>query len=177
MKENNEIAEVIKQTQQEAVEKYKKEHGCHFQKDIQSNERRNIMGYMRKDEVMGTLQEDRETTLACYNDGATRAVVKFCYDSIERELERLPQYIPESMVEQKKICDIGTIIDKMEEEKEYANADFESYVQENAPHLDSEYDDTFCQGMERAIQILTGFFEETIQIKRNEDEREVQEVE
>ena len=60
------------------------------------------MGYMRKDEVMKALQEDMETTLACYNDGATRAVVKFCYDSIERELERLPQYIPESMVEQKK---------------------------------------------------------------------------
>ena len=135
------------------------------------------MSYLRKDQVIKTTNEDMETTLACYNDGATRAVVKFCYDSIERELERLPQYIPESMVEQKKICDIGTIIDKMEEEKEYANADFESYVQENAPHLDSEYDDTFCQGMERAIQILTGFFEGTIQIKRNEDEREVQEVE
>lgn len=135
------------------------------------------MGYLRKDQAIKTMNEDMETTLACYNDGATRAVVKFCYDSIERELERLPQYIPESMVEQKKICDIGTIIDKMEEEKEYANADFDSYVQENAPHLDSEYDDTFCQGMERAIQILTGFFEGTIQIKRNEDEREVQEVE
>lgn len=130
------------------------------------------MGYLRKDQVIKTTNEDMETTLACYNDGATRAVVKFCYDSIERELERLPQYIPESMVEQKKICDIGTIIDKLEEEKEYANADFESYVQENAPHLDSEYDDTFCQGMERAIQIFTGFFEGTIQIKRNEDERE-----
>lgn len=135
------------------------------------------MSYLRKDQVIKTTNEDMETTLACYNDGATRAVVKFCYDSIERELERLPQYIPESMVEQKKICDIGTIIDKLEEEKEYANADFESYVQEIAPHLDSEYDDTFCQGMERAIQILTGFFEGTIQIKRNEDEREVQEVE
>lgn len=129
------------------------------------------MSYLRKDQVIKTMNEDMETTLACYNDGATRAVVKFCYDSIERELERLPQYIPESVVEQKKICDIGTIIDKLEEEKEYANADFESYVQENAPHLDSEYDDTFCQGMERAIQIFTGFFEGTIQIKRNEDER------
>lgn len=96
------------------------------------------MGYMRKDEVMGTLQEDRETTLACYNDGATRAIVRFCYDSMERELDELPQYIPESMVEQKKICDIGTIIDKLEEEKEYADADFEAYVQETVPNLDSD---------------------------------------
>ena len=154
MKENNEIAEVIKQIQQEAVEKYKKEHGCHFQKDIQSNERRNIMGYMRKDEVMGTLQEDRETTLACYNDEATRAVVKFCYDSIERELERLPQYVPENVVEQPKIYDVDKVIDKLEEEKEYADADFEAYAQETVPNLDSEYDDTYSHGMERAIQIM-----------------------
>lgn len=152
MKENNEIAEVIKQIQQEAVEKYKKEHGCHFQKDIQSNERRNIMGYMRKDEVMGTLQEDRETTLACYNDEATRAVVKFCYDSIERELERLPQYVPENVVEQPKIYDV----DKVEEEKEYADADFEAYAQETVPNLDSEYDDTYSQG----IQIMKEEIEE-----------------
>ena len=34
------------------------------------------MGYMRKDEAMKTLQEDRETTLACYNDRATREIVK-----------------------------------------------------------------------------------------------------
>lgn len=130
------------------------------------------MGYLRKDQVIKTMNEDMETTLACYNDGATRAIVIFCYESMERELDQLPQYMPENMVEQKKICDIGTIIDKLEEEKEYANADFESYVQENVPHLDSEYDDTFCQGKERAIQIFTGFFEGTIQIKRNEDERE-----
>lgn len=135
------------------------------------------MSYSRKDEAIKTLRDDMETTLACYNSSEERAIVRFCYDSMERELDKLPQYIPESMVEQKKICDIGTIIDKMEEEKEYANADFESYVQENAPYLDSEYDDTFCQGMERAIQIFTGFFEGTIQIKRTEDEREVQEAE
>lgn len=114
----------------------------------------NIMGYMRKDEVMGTLQEDRETTLACYNDEATRAVVKFCYDSIERELERLPQYVPENVVEQPKIHDVDKMIDKLEEEKEYAYEDFEAYVEETVPNLDSEYDDTYSQGMERAIQIM-----------------------
>lgn len=114
----------------------------------------NIMGYMRKDEVMGTLQEDRETTLACYNDEATRAVVKFCYDSIERELERLPQYVPENVVEQPKMHDVDKVIDKLEEEKEYAYEDFEAYVEETVPNLDSEYDDTYSQGMERAIQIM-----------------------
>lgn len=114
----------------------------------------NIMGYTRKDEVMRALQEDRETTLACYNDGATREIVRFCYESMERELERLPQYVLESVVEQPKIYDVDKVIDQLEEEKEYANEDFEEYVQEIEPCLDAEYDDTFSQGMERAIKIL-----------------------
>ena len=114
----------------------------------------NITGYTRKDEVMRALQEDRETTLACYNDGATREIVRFCYESMERELERLPQYVLESVVEQPKIYDVDKVIDQLEEEKEYANEDFEEYVQEIEPCLDAEYDDTFSQGMERAIKIL-----------------------
>ena len=109
---------------------------------------------MRKDDVMKTLQEDRETTLACYNDRATREIVRFCYESMERELERLPQYVPESVVEQPKIYDVDKIVDQLEEEKEYANADFEEYVQEIEPCLDAEYDDTFSQGMDRTIKIL-----------------------
>ena len=98
------------------------------------------MSYLRKDEVMRTLQEDRETTLACYNDSATREIVRFCYESMERELERLPQYVPESVVEQPKIYDVDKIVDQLEEEKEYANADFEEYAKEVEPCLDAEYD-------------------------------------
>ena len=43
------------------------------------------------------------------------------------------------MVEQPKIYDVDKVIDQMEGEKEYANTD---------------YDDTFSQGMEKAIKIL-----------------------
>ena len=46
------------------------------------------------------------------------------------------------------------VIDQLEDEKEYANADFEEYVQEIEPCLDEEYDDTFSQGIERTIKIL-----------------------
>lgn len=112
------------------------------------------MGYLRKDEVMRTLQEDRETTLACYNSSEEREIVRFCYESIGRELEQLLQYIPENVVEQPKIYDVDKVIDQLDEEKEYANADFEEYVQEIEPCLDAEYDDTFSQGIERAIKIL-----------------------
>lgn len=112
------------------------------------------MGYLRKDQVIKTMNEDRETTLACYNSSEERAIVRFCYESIGRELEQLPQYVPESVVEQPKIYDVDKVIDQLEDEKEYANADFEEYAKEVEPCLDAEYDDTFSQGMERAIKIL-----------------------
>lgn len=112
------------------------------------------MGYLRKDQVIKTMNEDRETTLACYNSSEERAIVRFCYESIGRELEQLSQYVPESVVEQPKIYDVDKVIDQLEDEKEYANADFEEYAKEVEPCLDAEYDDTFSQGMERATKIL-----------------------
>ena len=112
------------------------------------------MGYMRKDEVMKALQEDLETTLACYDEKEEKYIVKFCYECIGMELNKLPQYVLENAVEQQKIYDVDKVIDQLEDEKEYADADFEAYVQETVPNLDSEYDDTYSHGMERAIQIM-----------------------
>lgn len=124
------------------------------------------MGYTRKDEVMRALQEDRETTLACYNSSEERAIVRFCYESIGRELEQLPQYVPENVVEQPKIYDVDKVIDKLEEEKEYANEDFEEYVREVDPSLDSECADTFPNGIERAIKVI----KEEMENERNAEE-------
>ena len=122
------------------------------------------MGYTRKDEVMRALQEDRETTLACYNSSEERAIVRFCYESIGRELEQLPQYVPESVVEQPKIYDVDKVIDKLEEEKEYASEDFEE--REVDPSLDSEYADPFPTGIERAIKVI----KEEMENERNAEE-------
>lgn len=47
------------------------------------------MGYLLKTEVMEALHEDKETSLMCYDDEVTRNIVKFCYDSMERELDQL----------------------------------------------------------------------------------------
>ncbi len=55
------------------------------------------MGYLRKDSVMGSLEEDREITMMCYKDAPTRAIVQFCYESMERVLDGLPQYVPENV--------------------------------------------------------------------------------
>ena len=46
------------------------------------------------------------------------------------------------------------VINELEEEKEYAYADFEAYVNDVSPCLDAEYDDLFHRGLERAIKII-----------------------
>ena len=112
------------------------------------------MGYLEKSTVMKALNEDMETTLACYDGKGEKDIIKFCYECIRIELDKLPQYVPENAIEQPKISDVDKIVDQLEEEKEYANANFEEYVQEVEPCLDAEYDDTFSQGVERAIKIL-----------------------
>lgn len=112
------------------------------------------MGYLEKSTVMKALNEDMETTLACYDGKGEKDIIKFCYECIGIELDKLPQYVPENAIEQPKIYDVDKIVDQLEEEKEYANADFEEYAKEVEPCLDAEYDDTFSQGMERAIKIL-----------------------
>lgn len=49
---------------------------------------------------------------------------------------------------------IDRIVKQLEEEKEYAFADFYSYVDATNPWLDAEYDDLFHRGLERAIEII-----------------------
>ena len=52
------------------------------------------------------------------------------------------------------VYDVDKIVDQLEEEQELAYADFERYVEEVSPCLDSEYDDFFHRGIERAIKVL-----------------------
>ena len=50
------------------------------------------MGYLRKDMVMDAIEEDMKLTLMYCKDRASREIVEFCYKSIEREIDALPQY-------------------------------------------------------------------------------------
>lgn len=52
------------------------------------------------------------------------------------------------------VCAVDKVLTKLEEEKEYAYADFEAYVNDVSPCLDAEYDDLFHRGLERAIEIV-----------------------
>lgn len=46
------------------------------------------------------------------------------------------------------------ILERLEEERECSYADFDKYVSEYSPCLDSEYDDFFHRGLERASRLV-----------------------
>lgn len=52
------------------------------------------------------------------------------------------------------VYNLEEIIKELEEEKDVAYADFDTYVDEFAPELDPEYDDLFHRGLERSIKKL-----------------------
>lgn len=52
--------------------------------------------------------------------------------------------------------DLDKVVEQLEDEKEFAYADFDEYVNEVCPYLDAEYDDLFNKGLERAIEIVKG---------------------
>ena len=50
--------------------------------------------------------------------------------------------------------DADKIVKQLEEERELAYADFDRYVEEVDPCFDSEHDDFFHKGIERAIEVV-----------------------
>lgn len=56
------------------------------------------MSYLIKSDVIEALNEDLETSLMCYEDENTKAVIRWCYDSIAKELDRLPEHKGECSV-------------------------------------------------------------------------------
>jgi len=57
------------------------------------------MGYLIKTDVINAIQEDMETSLMCYDDQATKEIIKFCYESMEREIDNLPQFRLDTVAE------------------------------------------------------------------------------
>lgn len=58
------------------------------------------MSYLIKTEVINAIKEDMETLLMCYQDCEnSRDIVRLCYKGIKREIDRLPQYRLENVIE------------------------------------------------------------------------------
>lgn len=59
------------------------------------------MAYLRKDSVLEALQEDMNSSLMCYDDEGSRDIVRFCYESAINEIDRLNQYRPSNVEEER----------------------------------------------------------------------------
>lgn len=53
-----------------------------------------------------------------------------------------------------RLIDADKVIEQLNEEKELSYADFDKYVYDVCPGFDSEYDDFFHKGLERAIELI-----------------------
>lgn len=88
------------------------------------------MGFLRKDHVMGVLEDDRVGTMACYVSKQERDIVKFCYDSMEHVLDRLPQYRPDNVYEDAKDTNVPSkwipITEEAPEDESYVLVSFEN---------------------------------------------------
>lgn len=58
------------------------------------------MGYLRKGMVINALREDMQDTQKCYEYYREKELIEFCYNCMERVIDRLPQYYPENAVEE-----------------------------------------------------------------------------
>lgn len=65
---------------------------------------------------------------------------------------------------------IVNIIIQLEEEQDYSDADFDEYVEEVAPYLGADFDDTFSKGLERAIMVIRAVSRENIRRLSQETE-------
>ena len=74
------------------------------------------MERLSKNHVMREIQEDRETSLRCYEDKPTRDIVNFCYDCIEKAINDLPQDYPRNTDEVERWI---PVTEKMPEEHNY----------------------------------------------------------
>ena len=57
------------------------------------------MGYLIKSDVIDALKEDMGNVMMCYEGKERKDIVAFCYESMERIIEELPQYWPDNMSE------------------------------------------------------------------------------
>ena len=88
------------------------------------------MGFLRKDHVMGVLEDDRVGAMACYESKQERDIVKFCYDSMEHVLDRLPQYRTDNVYEDAKDTNVPSkwipITERTPEDESYILVSFEN---------------------------------------------------
>ena len=57
------------------------------------------MGYLIKSDVVDALKEDMGNVMMCYEGKERKDIIAFCYESMERIIDEIPQYWPDNMRE------------------------------------------------------------------------------
>ena len=57
------------------------------------------MGYLIKSDVVDALKEDMGNAMMCYEGKERKDIIAFCYESMERIIDEIPQYWPDNMAE------------------------------------------------------------------------------
>lgn len=88
-------------------------------------------------------------------------VKKMISDTFEKEKDVINSFwkmgtLMDKVDEIQTACNPDKVVEQLEDEKEFAYANFDEYVNEVCPYLDAEYDDLFNNGLERAIEIVKG---------------------
>lgn len=76
------------------------------------------MGYLIKSNVINALEEDMHDTMMCYEGKREKDIIAFCYESMERTIEELPQYRVDNVVEDTGLTP-QEIVGKMEDLRIY----------------------------------------------------------
>ena len=58
------------------------------------------MGYLIKSSVIDAIEEDMQDTMMCYEGQREKDIIAFCYESMKRVTENLPQYRVDNVVEE-----------------------------------------------------------------------------
>ena len=102
------------------------------------------MGYLRKDMVIDALKEDMEDTKKCYEYYQEKELIEFCYNCMERVIDRLPQYYTENVVEETRwiLCS-----ERLPEDEYYILVSFEnSTMPDIARYEENDEGGTFYPG-------------------------------
>lgn len=83
------------------------------------------MGYLRKGMVINALKEDMQDTKKCYEGYQEKELIDFCYNCMERVIDRLPQYYPENVVEETRWIPCS---ERLPNPEEYILLSFENYT-------------------------------------------------
>lgn len=106
------------------------------------------MGYLIKSDVINALEEDMGNVMMCYEGKEKKEIIAFCYESMERIIEELPQYWPDNMRE-----GISLTQERIRELAERDTAKMPRYEGDGYSEGEMVYNTWFCPNCEEDYEV------------------------